>query len=377
MPLTRPLLVNKSRARAATVPAPTQVAYLWGAGATQAEVSYLGGRPLNVLMSDSDELGIGLSTRILARLAKRWRDAFSGQRGTDIEKLISLLAACRVDELSRLAERIRQHYFHEIRNSLTTAGVVGLPTLAVGLLRLHSDSGFGKVERLCGIVTTNHDGLLQTASQEAYGTLDVGFPFISGQFTPARNGAQAPPILQLHGSFTWNLTSAIAISSLEKDTRYSRDMVWIPPTILKESKDYPFNKLAGLAYELLSKRCDVLRVVGSSLTQNDWNILSLIFNAQRQRERDGHEPFRLELIMPDDVGRGIMSACSYLKNVFPIGDLGMGQLALYKTKAAAKPSEMDNPMAFWMKQMILHHIDRKNLDVNRIHRDVAAIAGVP
>jgi hypothetical protein len=48
---------------------PKQVVYLLGAGATQAEVKYLGAAEVNLLMRDSEELGgEGLSTAILKKL---------------------------------------------------------------------------------------------------------------------------------------------------------------------------------------------------------------------------------------------------------------------------------------------------------------------
>ena len=38
---------------------PKQIVYLWGAGATQAEIDYLGAHTVNLLMRDSDERGEG------------------------------------------------------------------------------------------------------------------------------------------------------------------------------------------------------------------------------------------------------------------------------------------------------------------------------
>src|SRR5258705_10942993 len=90
---------------------PKRVVYLWGAGATQAEVSYLGAATVNVLMRDVPELGAGVASRVLGRLDKKWRSAFSEDRESDIEKLISLLVATRVDRLLQLADRIRRLYF--------------------------------------------------------------------------------------------------------------------------------------------------------------------------------------------------------------------------------------------------------------------------
>jgi len=263
--------------------APKRVVYLWGAGATQAEASYLGARGINLLMRDSDELGDGVATRILKRLPLRWQSTFEAERGTDIEKLVSLLAASSVTTYRTLAETIRTLYFQDICKSLAATKVLTNPRLAIGLLAMHKDDQFKRHERLTGIITTNHDGLLQLAAQHVYAKVNIGIPFQSNELTQGETGATAP-LLHLHGSFTWKFGLPIQVSLLSKNSAYSSKTVWIPPTILKETKDYPFNKLAGIAYELLSRHCDVLRVVGSALTQNDWNILTLIFNAQRHAE---------------------------------------------------------------------------------------------
>jgi hypothetical protein len=354
---------------------PKRVVYLWGAGATQAEVSYLGAQRINLLMRDSEELGEGVATRILKRLPMRWRSTFGADRGTDIEKLVSLLAASSVDTYHRLAESIRRLYFDDIRRSLTAAGVLKNPQLAIGLLTMHGDSQFKKQETLTGIITTNHDGLLQLAAQRVDAEVNIGIPFRSSAINQ-RETHKTPALLHLHGSFTWTFGLPIGVSPLSKTSVYSSDTVWIPPTILKEAKNYPFNKLAGMAYELLSRHCDVLRVVGSALTQNDWNILSLIFNAQRHTELTKGAPFRIELIMPHDAGVTVNSECSYLKNLTPIGFLTDGDFAAYKEKSEAHTAEMKNPLFYWMKQKIMFHRNRSEL-ARPLALAIARVAGDP
>ena len=103
---------------------PKQVVYLFGAGATQAEVDYLGARRVNLLMRDSDKLGEGVSTRILTQIGPPGKPYLTEDRGVDIEKLISLLIACGVDRHSKLAEKMRQHYFEEICTSLVDSKII-------------------------------------------------------------------------------------------------------------------------------------------------------------------------------------------------------------------------------------------------------------
>lgn len=356
---------------------PKQIVYLFGAGATQAEVDYLGARRVNLLMRDNEHLGEGVSTRVLKKIGRPGKQ-FSGEdQSIDIEKLISLLIASGVEKHSKIAEAMRRQYFEEVCASLVSAGIVEKPGLVVSLLEMHKHHQFQEeVEVLSGIITTNHDGLLQIASQNVFGEINLGFPFSSDEFTPATSPT-VPPILQLHGSFTWTFDVPVKVTKLQPTSSYAGETIWIPPAILKESKNYPFNKLIGLGYELLAKRCDVLRVVGASLTQNDWNVLSLIFNAQRHRELRRGAAFLIELIMPHAGGKEVERECSYLKNIIPIGNLTEGQFTEYKEMEHELPaeSEMRNPFAYWLKEKINYHRQRKEFGDGPFDGSMAQIAG--
>src|SRR5207249_4887659 len=173
-----------------------QIVYLLGAGATQAEIDYLGAHTVNLLMRDSDERGEGVATRILGRLPKRWKSSFVVDQGADIEKLISLLAGGNVDAYHKLADRIRRLYFEDICQALAAAKILPDPALAVGLLTLHNNTQFKEREVLSGIVTTNHDGLLQLAAQKVDAEVNIGIPFRSDELKPSDTGNA--PLLHLH-----------------------------------------------------------------------------------------------------------------------------------------------------------------------------------
>jgi hypothetical protein len=212
---------------------PKRVAYLWGAGATHGECQRLGSA-ISLLMRDHPDFGEGVTTRILRRVGKRVISAFGLGEGVDIEKLISLLAASGIEEHIKLAEKMRSNYFVELRSSLAKARMLGDPQLAVDLFMMHRDSTFrNEVEVLTGVITTNHDGLLQLASQRVFGGLNPGFEFESKSFN--QPNADVPPILQLHGSFSWRFDMPIRIEKLSQQSKYA-DTVWIPPTILKDEE---------------------------------------------------------------------------------------------------------------------------------------------
>lgn len=356
------------------MPKPKQVVYLFGAGATQAEVNHLGAAPVNLLMRDS-ELGQGLSAGILEKLGAKGIPFSATDLGQDIEKLISLLAGSGVDSQLTLADRMRKAYFQVICSRLTKSKIIRRPELAIGLLEMHSNVKFrSEVESLEAILTTNHDGLLQLASQKVFGAIDIGFPFTSDDLTP--NGSTpVPPVLQLHGSFGWKFGIPLRATTLKRGYKYSPNTVWIPPTVLKESKNYPFNKINGLAYEVLSKQCDVLRVIGASLTQNDWNVLCLIFNAQRHRELVRGEPFLIEFIMSRPSGEEIQANCSYLKKMFPINHLSEGDFEGYGEAELSADSGLKNAFAYWLREKINYHLRRDEFGVQAIGGAMARIAG--
>jgi hypothetical protein len=369
--------VKRTR-KAVAKPSATKVVYLFGAGATQAEVSYDGPGNVSVLMGDTNDFGDGISTGVLARLGPEG-DAFKTDKGTDIEKLISLLTASGIDKHLEVAEKMREHYFEEICTRLVSAIPVDMPTLAIALLEMHRNLTFQtEVESLSGIITTNHDGLLQAAFMQTFKAVDLGFPFVSTEVSNP-SGKPVPPLLALHGSFTWSFGLPLEITLLSNRSSYSRDASWIPPTVSKESKNYPFNKLTGLAYELLTKHCDVLRVIGSSLTQNDWNILSLIFNAQRHNMFLGREPFPIQLIMPQKDGLAIEKTSTYLKNILPMASVkDSGDLSVYEEWTKENPpisDEEGNPFFYWLKQKINFHQSKNDFGISTIGVAMSRVAG--
>ncbi len=339
---------------------PKQIVYLLGAGATQAEADHKGGEQVNLTMTDSNRLGQGISTRIIE---KAGIDRNYDIKGADIEKLISLFSASTIEKYNGSAEDLRKRYYDEIIDTLSKARILEKPELAIGLLSMHKNEDFNKIENLSGIISLNHDNLFQVASQEVHECLNLGFIFSSTHFTYNEN-CSAPSIIHLHGAFNWKNSAPIEVLKLSTRNKEDvRNILWIPPTILKEAKDYPYNKLMGLAFELLTKNCNILRIVGCSLSQNDWNLISLIFNAQSyQYQYNEKDCFKIELIIDQETGVNIKVNYSYLRNVFPIGyltDSKRFQDYRYKKR---KTSEMNNPFKFWLKEKILSHI--KNRDMN-------------
>jgi hypothetical protein len=355
------------------------VVYIMGAGATQAEAAHAGSQN-NLLMKNND-LGVGISERVLGRALKgkkHIRKILDIEDETDIEKLISLLTATGAKENIEYAGILRENYHNEIIKSINEAGILYNPEIAVALLQMHKNSKFSGIEKLLGIISLNHDNLFQEAFQTVHSCVNLGFEFISDDFNCRNN---APFLIQLHGSFSWRQHKPIRVVKIKPESEYDPHMTWIPPSILKETKDYPFNKLTGLAYELLAD-CDILRIVGCSLSQNDWNLISLIFNAQNAPYNDVKKCFKIEIIM--DIGNNeddflkFKKEISYLKNVTPIYELNDGDFSSYKMSRdeRTKPSELDNPFEFWLRTKVKFHVSEGQFDKESTENPLKQIIGL-
>lgn len=353
------------------------IVYIVGAGATQAEAAHAG-HHVNLLMKNSD-LGVGISERILDKASmgkKLIRKILSIEEETDIEKLITLLSATGTVKNIEYAEILKKNYYQEIIGSINDVGILYNPELAIALLQMHTNKKFSGIENLVTIISLNHDNLFQEASQTVHSCINLGFDFFSTEFKPCDN-IRAPYLIQLHGSFSWRRQKQIQVVKIKPESQYDPSMTWIPPSILKETKDYPFNKLTGLAYELLVD-CDILRIVGCSLSQNDWNLLSLIFNAQNAQYIESKVCFKIELIMDIDNFDYFKKEISYLRNVIPISQLDDGDFSGYKIKKGerVRPSELDNPFEFWLKTKVNFHISEGQFDRGSIENPLKQIIGL-
>jgi len=127
-----------------------------------------------------------------------------------------------------------------------------------------------------------------------------------------------PLLIKLHGSFNW--TNGFPILLVDEKVRASRkqeEMIWIPPGIEKERDRYPFNLLWGKAFELLD--CDTLRIVGCSLSQNDWGLMSLLFFSQMGATFKRR--YEIEIINSHRNGEIIREKNGFLTRVKILGEL--------------------------------------------------------
>ena len=197
---------------------------------------------------------------------------------TDFEHIITFLDDSPSALYQHFAAELRSTFEHVLRERLETIEVElkRKPVeLYAAAFDVHNLPYVG--EQLAGVLTTNYDLYIEVALEKA-GFIPIDFGFQLG--TDQVPGAVQ--LLKLHGSFNWKATSP---PTLVEDGVTDQATLWIPPGIEKAKAAYPFGVLWDLAREVLD--CDVLRIVGCRLDGNDWDLISLLFNALHAKTEAG------------------------------------------------------------------------------------------
>ncbi|MCX6759446.1 MAG: SIR2 family protein [Candidatus Nealsonbacteria bacterium] len=285
-----------------------KIVYLFGAGATHAEKLLeckIKGTGFNELgeLERGGLLASDISKRVIDKLfhdkpeiandygiTKLSIDDPRLIENADIELLISLVETLKTDKSENDVKFLKDFFKKEISENLLVDGNNIIPRLYSSLLELHGL--IGHEEQLIGFLTLNYDSLFEK-SFELINKIRFNYGLAIGN-PPISCKPEDSYLLKLHGSFDWYLdldNNKIIIS-----TKQSEEPLWIPPRLNKEYLDYPYNLIHGKAYELLGQ-CDILRVVGCSLNQNDIRLISLLFKTQRLKRL---KPYLIEIISPPE-----------------------------------------------------------------------------
>ncbi len=329
-----------------------RIVYLFGAGATHAEkaLSYkIAGKVLN---ANNGLLARYVSKRVIRNLSggkssilekygvtKFSRDEFRLLWGEnpliDVELFISLLENLRTSKAEKDVRILRDSFKKDICKNLFVERQQISPRLYSALIELH---GINKSkETLLGFLTLNYDSVLEKAFVAVKKKFDYGFDIkLDEPFSIKDNAGEDNHILlKLHGSFNWCFDDD-KTDTIKAGNECSKEALWIPPSTNKLYLDYPYNIIHGKAYELLSK-CDILRVVGCSLNQNDIGLISLLFRTQKLRQSN---PYSIELITKDESARNIAKRLAML---CPFKE------SLYKKEEGKEVSmNQDNPFLEWL-----------------------------
>lgn len=265
---------------------PTRIVYLFGAGATHAELQSIDPD----LAAKRGLLVRDLSARVIekARRNKRYLenvDTVSGTKGSlNIELLISLIENSKIPGWESKTQYLKGLVRRDIEKVLS-APITRQFCLHKALFELHKHPATRRRERLTGLISLNYDDVLDGAYEQYYGP--PNYCFSLGE--PLR--ANDVPLLKLHGSFNWK----------DRTIRGRKRTIEIIP--LGSAKNYihpPYGCIWNQALETLIG-CDTLRVIGCALSQNDFHLIDLLFKAHLERGT----AFEVEIIAKDHVGDGI------------------------------------------------------------------------
>lgn len=326
--------------------APTRVAYLFGAGATHAELA-------DACKSKMSEgLFLEQNSLLLANVSKRVcqdakeagdipgkvRRLLSPAGLSNIELFISLLQENHVDGAEditkKLLRRLRNDILHRIRPRKKRF------YLHKALLEFHKTH---KREMLVGIISLNYDGLLDEAYESTYKQRP-------NHGLSAGPGEPGIPLLKLHGGF---------------DLTYrERRLPLITPGVYKNYLELPYNFVWGRALELLLE-CDILRVVGCSLSQNDIGIVDLLFKAHIGRD----EPYLLQVIDFDPKGNRIKEHLGFFPRIERATEI---EGRLISDATIQDNTTGSNPFKIWLKAKIERTMKADDIKKTRYVKRVLA-----
>lgn len=287
---------------------PPKIVYLLGAGATHAE-KQLGCKVKKIDLDKNGEPKKGLlakhiSERVIKKLLKNKKglqalkeygitkaSLYWGESpDIDIELFISLLEANKTETTEDQARLFRRYFREDICLNLTIEKKELQPRLCPALIEWHLKDN---TENLIGFLSLNYDSIFEKSSKLKKQDFDYGIDVEEESLRwPYKLGKLL--LLKLHGSFDWYLSSDMN-KMIVAQNGDPNTIQWIPPGLNKEYLNYPYNIIHGKAYELLSQ-CDILRVIGCGLNQNDIGLISLLFKTQHK----GLNPYIIDIICSEE-----------------------------------------------------------------------------
>ena len=236
----------------------SKIVYLFGAGATHAEFTnlYPNKSTDGNFLSKNSLLMADVSKRVCegaknnGSFPKKIAGLISPAGLSNIELFISLIENNEVRSEATI-EELKSLMKKDILNRLSKSRLKRF-YLHKALLEIHQRN---YIEELLGVISLNYDRVLDEAYRAVGNTPNYCLHF---------DDHSGVPLLKLHGAF---------------DLEYrGRKLPIITPGINKNYLELPYNFIWGRALEILID-CDILRVIGCSLSQNDVGLVDLLFKA--------------------------------------------------------------------------------------------------
>ena len=339
-----------------------KVIYLFGAGAAQAVIKAI--YPGKGLLTQDIQEVIGKKYSSKKVDPRIWNEVLT--KGNDVEHLISMLESAHNYSASTMLRKFYRKAIIEISKDISNKPPSNLYSV---LLDLHLNNKTIDEELLC-FITLNYEDILERTIKFHFNR-NVDYIITPLNDKRGRN----IKIFKLHGSFNWLNTRPITIKKMTSIK--SENTLWIPPGIDKKKENYPFNLLWGQTMEYLLK-CDILRIVGCSLSRNDWGLIPILYTAQKFNEKNS-KGMTIEIVDYPNTIKGIKKNYKYL-NV--IGLMNLPEfISFYKKQfRGAEDSEIlkeienkyldfekTNPFEDWLDSKIDYLVDNNgdNLITNK------------
>lgn len=302
-----------------------KVVYLFGAGATHAEIQKLDPTNGNFL-AEKGLLISNVSKRVM-KIAQDDTEFIDGvqevtyrEGPVNIELLISLFETNRIPKAASKVIRLKELVEKDITGILTKR-IRRDFYLHKALLELHK---IVDKEKILGLISLNYDEVLDEAYAEIYG--DPNYCHTAESSKPPKH----LPLLKLHGSFNWK-----NIETYGK----KKNIEIVPLGINKNYLAPPYNFIWGRAFEVLAQ-CDVLRIIGCSLSQNDLGLIDLLFKAHLARKKF----FKIQVIDLQKTGKDIKNNYGFFKGIESIEEIERPLIPLDDIQR-----DSANPFMIWLK----------------------------
>ena len=316
-----------------------KIAYLFGAGATHAEILNLKDVPDELFIRKNGLLIKDVSVRVMkeTRKVKGFRNHIefvtSTEGSLNIELFLSLLELNRIPQTERKISKIKKLVQQDILTILSDTRKKKF-YLHKALFELHTL--IEDKEELNAIISLNYDDLLD----DAYELINNSPPNYCHTST---KGADIP-LLKLHGSFNWK-----NINTYGK----KKDISIIPLGINKNYLFPPYNFVWGRAFEAIAQ-CDILRVIGCSLSQNDIGLIDLLFKAHLERTSE----LEIQIIDFENTGEYIKNNYGFLTGIVKPKDI---EGSLIADEIIGGEPDLANPFKIWLKAKSKRLLD-ENID---------------
>lgn len=302
----------------------SKVVYLFGAGATHAEFMnlYPGKITDGNFLTKNSLLMADVSKRVCegaknnGSFPKKIAGLISPAGLSNIELFISLIENNEVRSEATI-EKLKSLMKKDILDRLTKARLKKF-YLHKALLEIHQHNNN---EELLGVISLNYDRVLDDAYKSTRNTPN---------YCLHSDDHSGVPLLKLHGAFALEYRG--------------HKLPIITPGINKNYLELPYNFIWGRALELLID-CDILRVIGCSLSQNDVGLVDLLFKAHLARK----DPFELQVIAFDPKGNKIKEHLGFLPKIKTALEIEGGIIG---DQTIADHSTGANPFRIWLKAKI-------------------------